>query len=121
VSLEYGYEALAAWFNDELNESTSLVQKLSEAVKSDFTSPIHLQGRAFSLFIVEGDVIVVHHQLLNSDFLADLLGEQAASVSESQEDFELPDDELHLDEDSLHSACGYEDFVTLFQAWLEEN
>lgn len=120
VSLEYGNEALEAWFNDELTDSNALVNKLKEIIGSPPKVFEHIQGRAFSLFINEQEIIVVHHQLLTSTFLSELLGEAASYVVAHHDECVLPDDTLSLDEDSLHAACGFDDFIPLFKSWLEE-
>lgn len=120
VSIEYGYEALAAWFNDELPDSSGLVESLTKVVESPPKQFIQLQGRAFSLFLNLDEVVVVHHQLISSTDLSELLGESARSVIDWDEEIFLPDDSLNVDEESLQASCGFDDFLTLFKCWLEE-
>lgn len=61
------------------------------------------QGKNWSLFVEDGDVLVCHHSLLE------------------QEHEPLPDklagSELTLDEDNLQAECGLVDLIALIEQW----
>lgn len=120
LSIEYGYEAVEAWFNDELFEADSLLQQLKQALAKGASQVSHIQGKAFSLFIMEGEVTIVHHQLLTEELLSELLGESASIFATHCEQLDIPDEALVLDEESLLASCGFEDFMSVFNGWLQE-
>lgn len=103
-------EALARFLLDELPVTSAACRQLLQQLQT--LKPYQnweYQGREFSLLLEQGEIQVQHNSLLFS-------GEHELPERLHQK---LEGNDLHFDQQGLHSECGLEDLLALLADWQQ--
>lgn len=103
IKISSEHALIGRWLNEEIGkEKVAIVQALISSVKTSY-EPITLKGQEIDLILSKDEALFEAHALHQDS--EDLVAYQ--------------DDDLMLEENSLGSGCGFEDFVDLINSWHE--
>jgi uncharacterized protein YacL (UPF0231 family) len=103
IKISSEHTVIGRWLNEEIGkDKVAMVQALIASVSASYES-VTLKGQEIDLILTKDEALFEAHAL----------------HQDSEDIIAYQDDDLMLEENGLHSGCGFEDFIDLIDSWQE--